>query len=219
MYYFVIETTINESGSIEQEFGAAICFANDVAGRGFQAAVSKSTGIDSANLNRMIKKGGGCSEDRRRRIVSATSRIIPGFPAKAYDEFLSLGRWILDGNNPEDWKPPVRGEISAKLPAFKATVGATSTEPSNISPGPPNQKKIPVISWVQAGGWSDVVDQYQPGYAEEWIDTAATNHPNAFALTVRGDSMEPEFTEGDIITVELPLVHVSHGEGRMGTAG
>lgn len=75
-------------------------------------------------------------------------------------------------------------------------------EPPNISPGPPILKKIPVISWVQAGEWSEVVDQFQPGYAEEWIDTTATNHPNAFALVVRGDSMEPEFTDGDVITVD-----------------
>lgn len=75
-------------------------------------------------------------------------------------------------------------------------------EHPNISPGPPILKKIPVISWVQAGEWSEVVDQFQPGYAEEWIDTTATNHPNAFALVVRGDSMEPEFTDGDVITVD-----------------
>lgn len=202
MYYFVMEATFNKAGSIEQELGAAICFASEVSGRGFQAAVSKSTGIDSANLNRMIKKGGGCSEDMRRRIVSATSKIIPDFPAKTYEDFLALGRWILDGNNPEEWVVPVRGEVSANIPAIKAALVVSGEQSPNISPAPPSTKKIPIVSWVNAGDWSKAVDPFYPGYAEDWIDTAATSNVNAFALVVHGDSMEPEFTEGDVITVD-----------------
>jgi len=47
-----------------------------------------------------------------------------------------------------------------------------------------------------------VDDPFHLGEAEEWVNTTATNHPNAFALVVKGDSMEPEFTEGDIIIVD-----------------
>lgn len=80
--------------------------------------------------------------------------------------------------------------------------GTNSFGPANISPGPPILSRVPVISWVQAGDWSEAVDPFQPGFAEEWIDTTATKHPNAFALVVHGDSMEPEFIEGEIITVD-----------------
>ncbi len=41
-----------------------------------------------------------------------------------------------------------------------------------------------------------------PGVAEEWISTTERIGPNAFALYVRGDSMEPEFSDGDIILVD-----------------
>lgn len=78
-------------------------------------------------------------------------------------------------------------------------------QPSNISPAPyPSilPHKVPVISWVQAGDWSEVVDQYPPGFAEDWIVTTETVTPTAFALVVHGDSMEPEFAEGDILTVD-----------------
>lgn len=80
----------------------------------------------------------------------------------------------------------------------------SGVEEPNVTLGPPTGKvhRIPVISWVQAGDWSEVSDPFQPGYAEEWVDTIETGNINAFALVVLGDSMEPEFTEGDIITVD-----------------
>lgn len=186
-------------GSIERAFSAALNFAKDAYGKKFQARVCEISGAHPPNLSAMLNRGGGCSEELRRKIIDAVAQLLPEFPARDYESFLALGEWLGEGNHFADWRPPVRGE-----PTFKATtVGGVPIEhSSNISPGPSTQKKIPVISWVQAGGWSDVIDQFQPGHAEEWIDTVATSHPNAFALTVRGDSMEPEFAEGDIITID-----------------
>ncbi|MBB5349071.1 hypothetical protein JWG42_10415 [Desulfoprunum benzoelyticum] len=70
-------------------------------------------------------------------------------------------------------------------------------------------KMVPVISWVQAGDWHEVDDPYPPGYAEQWVQTFETNHPNAFVLTVVGHSMQPEFTKGDIIIIDPGLEPVS----------
>jgi len=86
----------------------------------------------------------------------------------------------------------------------RVVVAVEKKELPNITPGPSmgNAHKIPIISWVQAGDWKDVFDPYQPGFAEDWVLTTETNHPNAFALLVQGDSMEPEFLEGDIVTVD-----------------
>lgn len=50
-----------------------------------------------------------------------------------------------------------------------------------------------------------------PGVAEEWINTTERIGPNAFALYVRGDSMEPEFSEGDIILVD-PAEEAASGD-------
>lgn len=50
--------------------------------------------------------------------------------------------------------------------------------------------RVPLISWVQAGSWADVHDNHLPGEADHWVDAyASTPSPNAFALTVEGDSM------------------------------
>ncbi len=63
-----------------------------------------------------------------------------------------------------------------------------------------NSKLIPVISWVSAGIWTEVCDNFQPGDADEWIESDIKG-PNVFALRVKGDSMEPEFNDGEIIVV------------------
>ena len=65
-------------------------------------------------------------------------------------------------------------------------------------------KEFPLISWVQAGSWSEMVDNFQPGDAERWIPFGITRKdiPNGYCLRVRGDSMEPEFADGDIILVD-----------------
>lgn len=76
------------------------------------------------------------------------------------------------------------------------------SEPSNVSPAHHPTQKIPIISWVKAGDWAEAMDPFRPGYADDWIDTSATSNINAFALIVHGDSMEPEFCEGDIVTVD-----------------
>jgi len=72
----------------------------------------------------------------------------------------------------------------------------------NIAPGPPIAGRVPLISWVQAGNWEPVADPYQPGDAEEWVLTTRRVGPHAFALRVVGDSMEPEFREGETIIVD-----------------
>lgn len=61
---------------------------------------------------------------------------------------------------------------------------------------------IPLISWVQAGSWSETVDNYHPGDGIDLIPTTAKTSKNAYALKVSGDSMEPKFSEGSIIIVD-----------------
>ncbi len=71
----------------------------------------------------------------------------------------------------------------------------------------PARGRVPIISWVQAGSFTDVQDFYEPGEAEEWA-TAFDSAPsrNAFALRVEGDSMTApsgrSFPHGCIIIVE-----------------
>lgn len=84
---------------------------------------------------------------------------------------------------------------------------ATSKQPGNTAPGPDILGKVPPISSVQAGEWSDIVDNFQPGDAEDWLPCPVKHGPQTFCLIVDGQSMsnpgiKPSYEEGDVIFVD-----------------
>lgn len=88
-----------------------------------------------------------------------------------------------------------------------ASYQPTSRVDINVEPGPPTRGLVPLISWVQAGNWSQIVDNFAPGDAEDWLPCPAYFGPRTFALRVRGLSMynpggEKSYNDGDIIFVD-----------------
>lgn len=81
---------------------------------------------------------------------------------------------------------------------------------ANVSPGPDLYGRVPLVSSVQAGDWTNIVDNFQPGDAEDWLFYPKKLGPRAFALRVSGVSMEPKYQHGDIIFVD-PDVPAEHG--------
>lgn len=79
----------------------------------------------------------------------------------------------------------------------------------NITDGPIVKGEVPLISFVQAGAWCEAIDNYQPGGGERMIAVTVPVGRHTFALRVSGDSMEPEFVEGEIIIIE-PDLEPSH---------
>ena len=66
---------------------------------------------------------------------------------------------------------------------------------------------VPLISWVQAGNWTETIDNFSPGDAEEWLACTEKHSDQTYALTVVGESMfnpsgEWSFREGEIIFVD-----------------
>lgn len=55
-------------------------------------------------------------------------------------------------------------------------------------------KSVPVVSWAHAGASHDYTDMCNQ--IDEWLDFDAKD-PNAFALILEGDCMEPRFHAGD----------------------
>lgn len=72
----------------------------------------------------------------------------------------------------------------------------------NVEAGPEVSRMVPVISWVQAGAWHEVIDNFQPGDAEEWLPSPVRCSPQTFVVRVRGESMEPRFHDGELIFVD-----------------
>lgn len=119
---------------------------------------------------------------------------------------------------------------SSLLPSQKAAINKLASSPKQISEiidtdlqsldaygnsnnvlGPNISGQVPLISWDQAGAWTDFVDTFQPGVAEEWVIATKKVSDNAFALRIIGDSMKPEFLPGEIIIVD-PAVKPKTGK-------
>lgn len=77
-------------------------------------------------------------------------------------------------------------------------------------PGPDIRARVPRISWTAAGKWAEVQDPFPPRGEEEWIVTTASVGPNAFALRVVGDSMEPKIPDGATVIID-PSRTFQHG--------
>lgn len=89
-----------------------------------------------------------------------------------------------------------------------------------------NRGKLPLISWVQAGEWSDIVDNFHPGDAEDWIACPFKHSEQSFVLQVVGHSMynpggEKSYAPGEYIAVDpkkeainksMVVVRVDHEE-------
>jgi SOS-response transcriptional repressor LexA len=71
---------------------------------------------------------------------------------------------------------------------------------------------VPVINKVSAGYPTDFNDlDYPVGIADDYVRCPDLHDPNAFAVRVIGDSMEPKFIEGDIV-VFSPAAEVHSGD-------
>lgn len=69
----------------------------------------------------------------------------------------------------------------------------------------------PLVSWVDAGRPASNIDQSQPAEADEWFPCPVPHSDDTFVLRVRGDSMSPEYREGELIFVD-PSVEAKHGD-------
>ncbi len=81
----------------------------------------------------------------------------------------------------------------------------------NTHAGPDICSLHPLISWVQAGEWSEISEGYVPQYESELLPCPVRCSEETFVLRVHGISMEPKFHEGDLIFVD-PNATPSHGK-------
>lgn len=108
----------------------------------------------------------------------------------------AVSQWESDISRPKDmerlanilrtntvWLETGKGDKYSRNAMVAATGDIVFPQQNLVS------KKIPVISWVQAGAWSDIGCDDPAMTCTEWMETSSDVSEHAFALVVRGDSM------------------------------
>ncbi|MBV6620398.1 LexA family transcriptional regulator [Acinetobacter baumannii] len=65
--------------------------------------------------------------------------------------------------------------------------------------------KIPILDFVQAGFWHEVVYDGTTPHSYTYTDYISSNPEAIFSVIVQGNSMEPDFKEGDMLIVDASI--------------
>lgn len=113
-----------------------------------------------------------------------------------------VSKWVNAESMPESTRIPELAEWLGVNGEWLLTGKGHKNNHSNVEQGPNLHGSVMVISWVQAGDYASVVDNYAPGDGEERVPVTCVVKQHTYALRVRGDSMEPVFPDGTILVVE-----------------
>lgn len=113
---------------------------------------------------------------------------------------------------------PADESIKSQISGMIADSSDTSDDKigtNNTMPGPEGTGPYPLISWVQAGAWEQIVDNFAPGDAEQWIEAPRVVSKSSYWLRVCGESMydpggKRSFKDGDLVLVD-PYAHAENG--------
>ncbi|EMJ3156359.1 LexA family protein [Yersinia enterocolitica] len=147
---------------------------------------------------------------KRLRQVTKTTQKTLGQYCGVSD--VSVGYWEKDLNVP-------KGESLLKLAKYFNTSESYilyGSELQGLEPLITDMSKLPILSWVQAGLFTESEPRELFESVDEWLSTGLRVSASSFALKVRGDSMTnpnglPSIPEGSTIIVD-PEVEASNGK-------
>lgn len=142
---------------------------------GSQAALSELIGKAPAQISQWLNASINSKTGKPRVMSNAIAREIEAKTSK-----------------PEGWmdQPAQREELS--------TLGGSNIEFTDLG----GVRRVPVISYIQAGVWTEIANAFQPGDTHDWLITSDKHSKETFVLTIRGNSMEPDFKEGDAVIID-----------------
>lgn len=73
---------------------------------------------------------------------------------------------------------------------------------SNVAPASMDFRAVPILSYVQAGYWTAECTIRSIEGDIEFLHTNMDLSDSAFTLIIKGDSMEPDFREGDAVVID-----------------
>lgn len=173
-----------------------------------QEALAQAIGCSKAHLSLMESGQRSVSAERARqiemalgvedgRIVAAVHwQRVPSELRARVEESEHINRRLA---------AQLREALRAENPqeALRRIVEASA---SNIDAPLPLGRRIPVINSIAAGYPAEFTDlDYPASIADEYIACPDVTDPDAFAARVVGDSMEPQYREGEIVVFSPAL--------------
>lgn len=115
----------------------------------------------------------------------------------------SISQWENDEHSPSGDNLAQLSKVFG-VSAHWLSTGKGSPEPSNVEPAViPQGNRVPILSYVQAGNWREMCEQATTFDGNvEYVTASVDIGPCGFGLWLRGDSMLPQFKEGDLIIVD-----------------
>ncbi|MGL6410883.1 LexA family protein [Aeromonas veronii] len=115
----------------------------------------------------------------------------------------SISQWENDEHSPSGDNLAQLSKVFGVSAHWLAT-GKGSPELSNVEPAVISQgNRVPILSYVQAGNWREMCEQATAFDGNvEYVSAGGEIGPYGFGLWLRGDSMLPQFKEGDLIIVD-----------------
>lgn len=114
----------------------------------------------------------------------------------------------------QGFSPQLLSKIADALGVPVAELFSDAPQPTqhqNMKIAPPDSHRIPVISYVQAGVWTETSEIRECDGNWVYITTDLELGERAFAIELKGHSMEPEFVEGDVVLID-PDEHPHPGD-------
>ena len=115
----------------------------------------------------------------------------------------SISQWENDEHSPSGDNLAQLSKVFG-VSAHWLSTGKGSPELSNVEPAViPQGGRVPILSYVQAGNWREMCEQATAFDGSlEYVAAGVSVGSCAFGLWVRGNSMEPDFKEGDLLIVD-----------------
>ncbi|WP_122390714.1 MULTISPECIES: LexA family protein [Pseudomonas syringae group] len=115
------------------------------------------------------------------KTTQAISKWLNGEAVPESDSMAALASWL---NVRREW-------LEYGVPPKESGEWNDSRNAPDINVAAPHKRfgKVPVISWVQAGIWSETVVNSDLYSADEWLSCPTAIGRNGYALKVLGDSM------------------------------
>jgi SOS-response transcriptional repressor LexA len=149
------------------------------------------------NLARKAGTSGSYLSQVRRQLLTAK-----GTPRNIGDELANKLEQAMD--KAEGWMDEPHEDLLANVMRKKSAA-------SNVKPVPDTKGLYPLISWVQAGEWSEIAGNFDSTDAQDWLSCPVQCSTGTFVLQVKGQSMEPRFRDGEYIFID-PDIPADNGK-------